>query len=96
MKHAVDVTADLAASSTKLDLVKGAEQSGGYNFYPTGIIINPSADDAVELKTVVCESMNGKQLTLILECGKVHDVSLSKIIKSGTTTQTITIIGETA
>ena len=89
-----DITVDLAAS-TVLDLVdKKRDGNADYEFTPMAVIINPSAEDTVEIKTIVGTLLsNNAPVTLILECGKIHKVALGRITKSGTTTNTITILG---
>lgn len=90
-----NITVDLAAESAILDL--DAKRKSGdqtYNFIPEGILINASADDTVEEKTVIGYLRGNNQLvTLRLKCGVVHQISLGKIVKTGTSTSVITILG---
>ena len=88
-----DVTADVAAGD--LD-INDKIQTGvaGYNFIPQAVLINNSADDTDEYKTIVGRLLaNNAVVTLRLHCGEVHEIALGKIIKTGTTPNTITILG---
>ena len=91
--HGKDVTADVAAGN--LD-INNKIQTGdaGYNFIPQAVLINPSADDTDEIKTIVGNLLsNNAPVTLRLTCGEPHSIALGKITKAGTTTNTITILG---
>jgi hypothetical protein len=93
--YAKNITNDLTAGDVDFELKRKTAGSPGYWFFPTGFIINPSADDQVQLKTIVCELFSTpEKLTLILECGKIHNLPLKKVYKSGTTTQAITVLGD--
>jgi len=88
-----DVTADVAAGN--LD-INNKIQTGdaGYNFIPQAVLINPTADNTSGSKTIVGKLLANKAVvTLRLTCGEVHPIALGEIIKIGTTTNTITILG---
>jgi len=88
----IDVTSAVASGDLNLTTQRNNESgSNDYNLIPQAIMIMAAASS---VEDVVAKDFNGNQVTLKLETNRIYEIGVEEIIKSGTTTETILILGD--
>jgi len=87
-----DITSDLASGDINLTEKRNNEADAStYNMVPKGVMVVKASAAVV---AIVCIPFGGtEQVTLYLNTNQIYDISLEHIIKAGTTTESILILG---
>jgi hypothetical protein len=98
-KRVNNITTDLVAGDVNIRekvLVAGnSSVSKRYNMHATGIMVVKATAAIVAVKMALVGSEDVIE-TFYLNCNQIYNLAPSLIVKTGTTTETILIIGEDA